>query len=108
LKNWAEDKFGDVSLAPDLDAEVMAAHEKWKSGTKANKNGLGELRHIPFEAVPNLDALMKESRINDPLADDIVRQLGCFLEGELERFVGSLGLGQIGSPAEFKAVSHTV
>jgi len=53
-------------------------------GTKANTNGLGELRHIEFEAVPNLCALMRESGINDPLADDIARQLGCYLENVLE------------------------
>jgi hypothetical protein len=108
LKKWAEDKFGDVALAPFLNSEVEDAHEEWKPGTKANKNGLGELRHIPFEAVPNLNALMKQFGTNDELADKIVRQLGCFLEGELERFVGSLDLRRSVSRVKFKQISHTI
>jgi hypothetical protein len=95
LKQWAKTKFGDVRIAATLKKEVLDAHEKWKPGTTANKNGLGELRYIPLEAVPNLCSLMREDGINDPLADDVIRQLGRFLEDELERFVGSLGLKRV-------------
>lgn len=108
LKRWAKTNFGDVALAPALDQEVLDAHEEWKPGTKANKNGLGELRHIPFEAVPNLCALMRESGINDPLADDIVRQLGCYLESELEQFVQLLNLKRFLPAAKFESVGYAV
>ena len=92
LLKWAEAKFGPIRLKTVLDGEVAAAHQRWKPGTRIKKNGLGELRHIPVEAVPDLVALMRQDGINDPLADDVISQLGRFLEAELRVFAQSLGL----------------
>jgi hypothetical protein len=63
---------------------------------------------IPFEAVPNLNALMKQIGTNNHLANDVINQLGCFLEGELDRFVGSLDLRRSSSRIKFKQISQTI
>lgn len=92
LKRWAQDQFGEVALLPTLEREVVKAHEKWMPGTKVKKNGLGELRHVPIGAVPNLVTLLRTGGINDLLADEIVNQLGLFLESELALFASTLNL----------------
>ncbi len=92
LKEWADAKFGMVRIMAALDSEVEEENARWKPGTSVSKNGLGELRHIPFEAVPNLVDLMRQAGINDPLAEDVIRQLGSFLEAELRLFSEAVGL----------------
>ena len=95
LLEWANAKFGSVHLLPALDQEVCLAHQAWRPGTKENMNGLGELRCISAEAVPDMASLVAQGAFNDPMTDELIAHLAQYFVSELTTFAVSLGLKKV-------------
>ena len=91
LLDWAQ-RFGTSKLLPFVNNKVRTLHLRRLPHCPPNPNGLSEIRRIDWKAVPRLSTMFAEAGLNDPLADEIVREVGCFLERELSAFVSSLYL----------------